>query len=329
MTKRISRRSFIETSFGIAAASASSAVFAQPDFPGRPIQLIVPVGAGGATDTVARVFANELPKVLKGAVIVENKAGAGGVIGAVAAKSAPADGYTLFVGTIGTHSTNPYLMARLPYDPVRDFLPISLLTKVSNVFVVPKNFPVNTLQEFIAYAKARPGELNFSVGTTGSSSHLAVELFKQRTGLNMERIIYKGPSEASTDLQAGRVQLLSSPVINESASIKAGRVKALAQTALQRVPLLPDLPTVAESGLPGFEASGWNGLLAPAGTPHAIVELLSEAVRKVGQRKEVAQIFAGQGVDVVTNTPQEFGRFLEADRKQWGEVIKAAGIKPQ
>ncbi|WP_137921594.1 tripartite tricarboxylate transporter substrate binding protein [Hydrogenophaga sp. 2FB] len=327
-TTFMSRRCAVQTLGGLVAAAIHPLASAQA-YPARPIRIIVPVGAGGATDTVARAFANELPKVLGGAVIVENKPGAAGVIGTMAVKQSVADGYTLLLGTIGTHSTNPYLLARVPYDARKDFMPISLLTKVSNVVIVPKDFPARTLQEFVAYARKHPGKLNYAVGTTGSSSHLAVEMLKQRAGLDMARITYKGPAEASTDLVAGRVQLMFSPVMIEMANIQSGRVRALAQTASRRVSILPDVPTVAEAGFPGFEASGWNGLFAPAGTPAAIVDQLSAAVRQVAAKPELQKIFTGQGVEVATNTPPEFSSFLDADRKQWESVITAAGIKPE
>jgi len=311
----------------LAAGATLKPAFAQ-DYPAKPIRIIVPIGAGGATDAVARAFANELPSVLGQPVVIENKPGAAGVIGTMAVKQSAADGYTLLLGTIGTHSTNQHLIARVPYDPMQDFAPVSLLSKVSNVISVPMDFPARTLQEFVAHAKKHPGQINYAVGTVGSSSHLAVEMFKQRAGLDMVKISYKGPAEAQTDLVAGRVHLMFAPVISELANVQSGRTRALAQTAAKRVRILPDVPTVAESGFPGFEASGWNGLFAPAGTPAAIVERLSAAVRQVAMRPALQQIFTGQGVEVTTNTPAEFAKFLETDRKQWAAVIRAAGIKP-
>ncbi len=327
-TTSMNRRSAVQALGALAAAAIHPLASAQA-YPSRPVRIVVPVGAGGATDTVARAFANELPKVLGGSFVVENKPGAAGVIGTMSVKQSVADGYTLLLGTIGTHSTNPYLLARVPYDARKDFMPISLLTKVSNVVVVPKDFPARTLQEFVAYARKNPGKLNYAVGTTGSSSHLAVEMLKQLAGLDMTRITYKGPAEASTDLVAGRVQLMFSPVMIEMSNIQSGRVRALAQTASRRVSILPDVPTVAEAGFPGFEASGWNGLFAPAGTPAAIVDQLSAAVRQVAATPELQKLFTGQGVEVATNTPSAFSAFLDADRKQWEAVITAAGIKPE
>ena len=316
----------------VAIGSLAAGTFLKPaaaqDYPTKPIRVIVPVGAGGATDAVARAFANELPSVLGQPLVVENKPGAAGVIGTMAVKQSAADGYTLLLGTIGTHSTNQHLIARVPYDPVQDFAPVSLLSKVSNVIVVTRDFPARTLQEFVAYVKRHPGQVNYAVSAVGSSAHLAMEMFKQRAGLDMVKISYKGPAESSTDLVAGRVHVMFAPVINELGNIQSGRVRPLAQTSAKRVPILPDVPTVAEAGFPGFEASGWNGLFARAGTPAAVVEKLSAAVRQVATRPSLQQIFTGQGVVVATTTPAEFSKFLEDDRTQWAAVIRAAGIKP-
>jgi len=326
-TPIINRRRVVLAIGGLTAGALLKPASAQ-DYPGKPIKIIVPVGAGGATDAVARAFANELPAVLGQPLVVENKPGAAGVIGTMAVKQSAADGYTLLLGTIGTHSTNQHLIARVPYDPMQDFAPVSLLSKVSNVICVNKDFPARTLPEFVAYVKKNPGQVNYAVSAVGSSAHLAVEMFKQRAGLDMVKINYKGPAEASTDLLAGRVHVMFTPVINQLGSIQTGRVKALAQTAAKRVRILLDVPTVAEAGFAGFEASGWNGLFAPAGTPPAIVEKLSAAVRQVATRPNLQQIFTGQGVEIATTTPVEFAAFLEDDRKKWAAVIRAAGIKP-
>jgi len=298
-------------------------------WPSKPIKIIVPTGAGAGTDLVTRAFAKELSSLLGQAVVVENRPGAGGVIGAGAVKNAPADGYTLLVGNGGTHNINQYLFTRLPYDPVKDFAPISLFGVVSNLLLVPKESPANTLQQLVAAASQEPGALDYGVGQMGSSGHMAAELFLDKAHLKMVKIIYRGASEAYLDLLAGRVQMLFAPPIGALADIKLGRVKVLAQTGIHRLPILPDVPTVAESGFPGFEASGWFGLFAPAHAPKAVVDKLAAAVQTAAATLQKRKTFADQGISIVSDTPADFANYIQADRMKLAPIARAAGLRPE
>lgn len=326
-SSRTTRRQF--AAFALAAFAPLAALAQATPFPTKPIKLVVPTGAGGGTDLVSRAFAQEMQAILGQAVVIENKPGAGGVIGTSAVKSATPDGYTLLVGNIGTHNTNRYLFASLPYDADRDFAPVSMFGKVVNIVVVPKDLPVRTLPELVAYARKKPGALNFAVGQIGSSSHLATETFRQQAGIDIVRVNYRGSNEAQLDVLTGRVQISFAPIVGLMGDIASGRLKALAQTSSRRLSILPDVPTVAESGYPGFEATGWFGLFAPAKTPPAVVEKLSAAARQAGERLNARHMFADQGVEIVTGSPAEFARFIEQDRAKWAPVIRAAGIKPE
>jgi tripartite-type tricarboxylate transporter receptor subunit TctC len=312
-----------------ALLAAASAQAGEAAWPVRPIKIIVPTGAGAGTDLATRAFANELAGSLGQAVVVENRPGAGGVIGTAAVKSAPADGYTLLVGNGGTHNINQYLFTRLPYDPLKDFAPISLMGTVSNLLLVPGNSPAGTVQQLIAAASQKPATLDYGVGQIGSSGHMAAELFLDKAHLKMVKINYRGANEAYLDLLAGRVQMLFAPPIGALADIKLGRVKALAQTGSQRLPLLPDVPTVAESGFPGFEASGWFGLFAPAGTPQPVVDKLAAATQKAAAALQKRKAFADQGIAIASDTPAQFAAFIQADRAKWAPIARAAGRRPE
>lgn len=299
-------------------------------YPDHPIRLIVPISAGGATDAVARAYAAEMSTELGQAVIVENMAGANGTLGTQYVKRAKADGYTLLLGTIGTHSVNPFLYKKLPYDAVKDFAPISVLSAVSNVVVVPASSPYHSLSELVDAAHKNPGKLDYGVAVVGSSSQLAVEMFRARAKLDMTTISYNGPAESAIDLIGGRIQLLFDPVINQLGNIRAGKVRALAQTAAQRVPVLPNVPTIAESGYPGFEASGWNGMFAPAGTPADRIAVLLAAIQKASKSPKIQQTFQGEGVTIETSSsPAAFADFLRQDRQKWETVINEAHIRVQ
>ncbi|MFC4273820.1 Bug family tripartite tricarboxylate transporter substrate binding protein [Achromobacter aloeverae] len=329
-----SRRAFVAAAARYTGLVAALAMALVPfpaahaaGYPDRPIRLVVPIAAGSATDAVARAYAQELAPILGQPIIVENLPGANGTIGTSNVKRAPADGYTLLLGTIGTHSVNPLLYKNLPYDAVKDYTPVSILSKVSNVIVVPATSPYRTLQDLVAAAKKAPHTLNYGTPTVGSSSQLATEMFRVRAGIDLANIPYNGPSQAAIDLIADRIQVLFDPVINELGNIRSGKVRVLAQTASQRVPALPDVPTVAQAGYPGFEASGWNGIMVRAGTPAAVVEKLSAAIRQAGQSQKLRTIFEGQGVEIVTSpSPQDFNEFLVQDRKKWARVIEESHI---
>src|SRR5436190_11110451 len=239
-------------------------------YPVKPIRFVVPYPAGGPLDTVARLLGQKVSESVKQPVIVDNKPGAGGNIGADAVAKSPADGYTLLMGAVATHAINPTLYASIPYDPVRDFQPITQVASTPNVLIVNPSVPATNVREFIAYAKANPGKLNFGSGSTGSAGHLAGELFKTMAGVEMIHVPYKGAAPAMQDLIGGQVQLMFDNYASAATQVRAGKVKALAVTTAKRSALAPDLPTIAESGLPGFDINTWFGIFAPAGTPREI-----------------------------------------------------------
>jgi tripartite-type tricarboxylate transporter receptor subunit TctC len=300
---------------------------AQPAYPSKPVRLVVPFPAGGTTDLLARAAAQKLFEAWGQQVIVDNRPGAAGNIGAELVAKAPPDGYTLLMGTVGTHAINTSLYAKMPYDHVKDFTPVILVAGVPNVLVVNPGVPVNSVAELIAYAKANPGKLNFASSGSGTSIHLSGELFKTMTGVQMTHVPYKGSAPALTDLIGGQVQLMFDNLPSSLALIKGGKLKALAVTSLQRSAALPDVPTVAESGLPGFEASSWFGLLAPAGTPKDIIAKLNGEVAKWLATPEAREKMAAQGAIPAGKSPEDFVRHIAAETAKWQKVVKESGAK--
>jgi tripartite-type tricarboxylate transporter receptor subunit TctC len=296
-------------------------------WPSRPIHLIVPYAAGGPVDLSARLVAPKLQEALGQPVVVENKTGAGGNIGAdFVAKSAP-DGYTLVMGAIATHAINPALYPKLPYDPVRDFRHIALLVQVPNVLVVNNDVPTRNVAEFLAYAKANPGKLDFASGSTGSTGHLAGELFKQMTGTYMVHIPYKGSAPATLDLLSGRVQLMFDNLASALPNIQAGKVRALAVTTLKRTSFLKDTPTLDESGLKGFDMTTWWGVMAPARTPEAVVERIASEMQKI--IPELKDRLAAMGSEAPTvHTPAQFTAFVQRELKTYSDLVKRSGATP-
>jgi tripartite-type tricarboxylate transporter receptor subunit TctC len=311
----------------MAIAAFAALAHAQAPYPSKPIRLVVPFPAGGTTDILARAVAQRLTETMGQPVVVDNRAGAGGNIGAdTVAKAAP-DGYTLLMGTVGTHAINASLYAKMPYDHVRDFAPIILVAGVPNVLVVTPALPVNSVQELIAYGKANPGKLNFASSGNGTSIHLSAELFKTMTGVQMAHVPYKGSAPALVDLAGGQVQLMFDNLPSSLALIKGGKLKALAVTSAQRSAALPDVPTVAESGLAGFEASSWFGLLAPAGTPKDIIAKLNGEVAKWLATPEAKEKLAAQGAIPAGRSPDDFMRHIAAETVKWQKVVKESGAK--
>ena len=298
------------------------------DFPTRPIRLVVPFPPGGGTDVVARAVAPRMSELLGQPVVVDNRAGAGGNIGAELVANAPPDGYTMLMGTVGTHAINPSLYEKMPYDHVKDFVPVVLVAGVPNVLVVNPALPVKSVQELVAYAKANPGKLNFASSGSGTSIHLSGELFKTMTGVQMQHVPYKGSAPALADLAGGQVQLMFDNLPSALALIKGGKLRALAVTSLQRSTALPDVPTVAESALPGFEASSWFGLLAPAGTPKDAVAKVNGEVAKWLATPEAKEKLAAQGAIVASGlTPEDFSRHIATETTKWHKVVKESGAK--
>jgi tripartite-type tricarboxylate transporter receptor subunit TctC len=324
------KRWMIRCAAGALVAAVAAAASAQPNlnpYPNRSIRLVVPFPAGGTTDVLARAAAQKLTESLGQAVVVDNRPGAGGNIGAeLVAKAAP-DGYTLLMGTVGTHAINPSLYPKMPYDHVRDFAPIILVAGVPNVLVINTTLPVNSVQELIAYAKANPGKVNFASSGNGTSIHLSGELFKSMAGVQMTHIPYKGSAPALMDLIGGQVQVMFDNLPSALPQIKAGKLKALAVTSRERAAVLPDVPTLAESGLPGFEASSWFGLLAPAGTPQPVIAKLNGDVAKWLASPEAKEKLLSQGANAAGGSPADFARHIAAETAKWQKVVKESGAK--
>ena len=298
-------------------------------WPAKPIRLIAPYAAGGPIDISARLIAPKLQEALGQPVIVENRPGAGGNIGAdFVAKSAP-DGYTLVIGAIATHAINPWLFASLPYDPLRDFRHVALIVQVPNVLVVNNELPVKSVGDLIALAKDRPGKLDFASGSTGSTGHLAGEMFKLMTGTYMVHIPYKGAAPAVADLMAGRVHLIFDNLASALPNVKAAKVRALAVTTRQRSGFLPELPTLDESGLKGFDMTTWWGVMAPAKTPQAIVERLNAEIFRALESPDVRQRLRAMGSEIpAVRTPEAFTAFVASELKTYGDLVKRSGAKP-
>lgn len=326
---QMNKRHMLTLALGSTLLAALPAVpaAAQEKFPDRPITFVVPFSPGGPTDTMARLLAVELTQELGQSVVVDNRAGAGGNIGAEAAARSPADGYTLFIGFNATHGANQALFGKLAYDPVADFAPISLLAAVPNIISVHPSVPVNSLAELVALAKSQPGKLSYASSGNGTSTHLAAELFKAAAGIDMLHIPYKGSAPAVGDVIAGQVPVLVDSVSSSTTHVKAGKLKALAATSPKRLAVLPELPTVAESGYPGFQSSAWVGLLAPAGTPRPVIERLHAAVLEVMALPETRERLAAFGGEVTTSTPEEFAAYIRSEMARLGKVVRDANIK--
>ena len=303
---------------------------AQSDnFPSRPIRLITLTSAGGALDLVARTISRYLPDEFGQQVYVENKVGAGGNIGADATAKATPDGYTIGMVTISTHGINPTLYgAKMPFDAVKDFAPITLAANINNIVVVNPSVPAKNIQELVAYLKANPDKVSFGSAGTGTSQHLAGEMFKMMTGARMTHVPYKGAAQAIPDLLSGVIQLMFVSAPDALPHVKSGALRALAVTSKQRSPTLPDLPTVAEQGYPDFDVVTWFGVVAPAGTPPALVDRYNAAIHKILEMPDVKNRMADVGVETVSNTsPQQFGDFIKKEIAKWKPIVEESGAK--
>ncbi len=310
-----------------ALLSVATAAPAQPVYPLKAIRFVVPFPAGGPLDVVARAIGQELNKSWGQQVIVDNRPGAGGNIGAdFVAKSVP-DGYTILMGAVSTHAINPTLYSKLPYDPLRDFAPVTLVTTVPNVLVLHPSVPARSVKELIAVAKSRPGALNFASGSTGSAGHLAGELFNTMAAVAMVHIPYKGAAPAVVDLLAGHVSVMFDNMSSALPHVKSGRVRALAVTTLQRSPMLPALPTISESGLAGFDVSTWFGVFAPGATPPETIAKLNTEIVRILATAEMKERLAALGAEPAGNKPEEFAAFIKSEITKYAKVIRASGAK--
>ena len=295
------------------------------NYPSKSIKIVVPFPAAGAPDILARVIANKLTDALKQQVIVDNRPGAGGNIGAdLVAKSAP-DGYTLVMGTVATHSINQTLYKKLPFDPIKDFAPIILVATTPNVLVVNPNLPIKTVKDLIALAKSKPGEISFASGGNGTSHHIGGSLFQKLTTVQMTHVPYKGSGAALPDLIGGQVMIMFDNLPSSMPHIKSGALRAIATTGAARSAVLPNLPTVAEAGVPGFEMTVWYGLLAPAKTPQAIIDRLNLEITKILRMPVIKARFIAQGAEPTPGTPQQLGAFIKEKTAQWAPIVKASG----
>lgn len=308
------------------ACGLASAALAQ-DYPRKPITIVASAAPGGGVDLITRLVARALSEEWKQPVIVENRAGAGGMIGEGYVAKAPPDGYTLLTVSL-SHATNPSLYRKMPYDTLADFTPLSLLAKLPIALVVNKSLPVNSVQDLIAYAKAHPNKLTCGSGGNGTSQHLACEMFKNMAGVKILHVPYRGVAAADTDVIGGQIDMMFDQISFAAQNVHAGKVKALAVTTPKRSSLMPELPTMEEAGVAGYEAVTWFGLLGPANMPKDVVERFRTDLPRVMARPEIRQVLEKQTFDPVFSTPAEFDGFLRQEMNKWGKVVKDAGVQP-
>jgi tripartite-type tricarboxylate transporter receptor subunit TctC len=308
--------------FGIAGNALAQ------NYPNRPIRIVVVSTPGGSVDTMARVVGPKLAERWGQQVIVDNRPGAGGAIAAELVARSPADGYTLIMGTVASLATNVSLRKSLPYDPVRDFAPITLVATQNLMLLIHPSIPAKSVKELVALAKRQPGQLSFASAGNGTGGHLSGELFKLLAGIDMLHVPYKGVAPALIDVISGQVSMTFASILSGHPHARSGKLRALAVTGAKRSPAVPELPTMIEAGVKGYESATWYGLLAPAGTPPDIVAKLNAEVVAILKQPETHERLSKEGADPVGNTPAEFGKFIRSEIAKWGKVIKAAGIKP-
>jgi tripartite-type tricarboxylate transporter receptor subunit TctC len=313
------------TALAAALACAHPALAQQP-YPSKPLKMIMSFPAGGPTDILGRLLGQKLTESWAQNVVIDNRPGGGGVIGANLAVKSPADGYTMYLGGITTLVLAPFLHKNLPYDPLRDFLPVSQTTLSPLLLMTHPTLPAKSVTEFLALAKARPGQINYASSGPGGSGHLAGELFKSVTHVNLVHVPYRGAPPALTDLMSGQVQSMFGTMLAAVPHIRSGKLRAIAVTGPQRSIALPEVPTFAEGGLPGYDASSWNGISVPAGTPRAIVDKLSAEIVRIMKTAGVLDRLAADGTIPVGNTPEEFLGFIKAEQRKWSKVVRAANI---
>jgi tripartite-type tricarboxylate transporter receptor subunit TctC len=313
--------------FSLALVAGAAAPTLAEDYPSHPIRLIVPFAAGGAADSVARIVGKRVGEALGQTVVVEDRGGGGGIIGVEVVRNSDPDGYTLLQGQSGPIAINPGIYPKLPYDPEKDLMPVSMTTSYPYVLVVNPSLGVKTVAELVALAKSKPGQLNYGTAGVGASNHLVTELFDSKAGIKMTHIPYRGTSLAVADLIAGQVQVVFADPVSALSQVRAGTLTALAVTSKERSPVAPDLPTIAESGYPGFDAIAWHGIMAPAGTPPAIIDRLNAEILKALRDPETAKLIEQQAIQVVGNSPKAFADFIKQDIVLWKDVAHEAKVE--
>ena len=320
------KRRFLGVLAGVAAASLVPRTFAQSGYPNKTIKIIAPVQPGGGVDLVARTIADRLGRALGQSIIVDNQSGGGGVVGSMATARAAPDGYTLMVGYVGTHGTNP-AVRKLPYDAVKDFTPIAMVGGTPNILVVPPSVPVNSLKEFVAYVKANPGKLSYGSSGPGTLTHLAMEQLKVAADLDVVHVPYRGIGPAITDILGGQTQALFPGLAAALPHIKAGKMKPLAVTGTRRHPLLPDVPTFEESGYKGFDGVQWYGIVGPAKMPVPIVKQLNEEINKLLANPELRERLSSEALEPMPMTPEQFGQYMRDDINKWSKLARDRNIQ--
>ena len=321
------RTSWLVRSLTVALCAALPlAASAQERFPSKPVRIVVPFAPGGSTDIVARYLAERLTTALGQSVVVDNRPGAGGNIGAESVARAARDGHTLLMATTGVMAINQSLYKNMGYDPAQDLEPVSYVASITNVLAVPIDLPAANVQELIALARAQPGKLSFASSGAGSSTHLSSELFKSMAGIDVLHVPYKGSSQALTDLMAGRVSMIIDNMPSALPFIKAGRLRALGVSGSKRSPALPELPTIAEAGLRGYESLSWSGIAAPTGTPKEVITRLNREISAVLAQPDMRQKLADTGAEAVGGAPEIFAEHIRAEREKWSRLIKERGI---
>ncbi|HXL12642.1 MAG TPA: tripartite tricarboxylate transporter substrate binding protein [Bradyrhizobium sp.] len=324
----ISRCAVVAFAFALGSAGASGDAKAQA-FPNRTITLVIPFAPGGSTSIVGRVIADRMSQLLGESIVVDNRPGAGGTVGTkLVAKSEP-DGYTLLLGYTGTLAIGPSLYKNVGYDPRKDFAPIGMIGHAPNSLVVHPSFPAKTVAELIAYAKAHPGQVNFGSAGVGTVSHICGEYFAQAAGITLVHIPYKGTAPALTDVLGGHIPMAFAPIPAAHANVSGGLLRALAVTSASRSTLLPDVPTISEAGLPGFDVSLYYGLVAPAGTPRAVIDKLNKELKAALASEEVKKQLSQDGTEITPGTPEDYAAFIDKDEKKWSQLIKASGLEQE
>ena len=326
--KTFTRRTGIKTLAAAALlATGVGAAVAQDGYPHQPLTMVVPVSAGGTTDILARIVGQALGQELGQTIIIENKPGAGGNIGAQQAARAKADGYTLFMGTVGTHAINQALYKKLPYDPIKDFTPLSRVANVPNLLVAHPSRPYKTVKEMIEYGKKHPNEITYGSPGSGASPHVSGALFQSMTGVELTHVPYKGSAPAISDLLGNQIAVMFDNMPSAIQHVRSGKLRPIAVTTAKRSPELPDVPTIAEAGVPGYEATSWFGLWSVAGTPQPVLDKLHASLTKVLKDPAVAKKIADQGGEVVIETPAQFDAFIKSEAAKWGKVVKESGAE--